>query len=270
MSASSRDILSRIPIHDISGQGVATRTLKCAAVPISFNPSQGFLPKTHNLRNSCAPLVIDRTRKCHSPSQITIPTGSTSEAPAQHPDMLAMLQELDCELANWNQGMTYHKRPLPELPKLDTLIVRRSPAPVSYPHAQAKSPQSIGSSNSSVIYTTEEYYSSPCESPISSLATGDPLVRPLHIRRVSFAPLPSPSPPSGMKAYLKRKRSATVPVPKTNSGYRSFRNTSPPSIDSPPSGVISLVAFFKRSHPNTVPVPQTTNDCIPKIWRNAF
>lgn len=279
-ASSSHNVVSRN--DDISVQGDVTSvtstvhvtvqhqttTPQCIAVSSSLSVSRSHLSHKYDPSKSCAPLVINCTRKrsnSRSPSQITI-RASPSEVPTQHPDMIAMLQELDLELANQNQiqGSTY-----PEEVLEDTLTVyySESAAPLG-PNAL----ESLGNVSNSTYYSphSKSPITSPHrESPITSLAVGAPVVQRPSMPDVS--PMPLVSPPSGtisFVSFFKRSRSDTVSVPQTYSGRHSVvLNASPPVLEPPPLGMISVRGFFKRSRLNTIPVSQTNFGCRPRRLR---
>ncbi|KAJ8587305.1 hypothetical protein M405DRAFT_934783 [Rhizopogon salebrosus TDB-379] len=171
----------------------------------------------------CAPLVI-RKRSRH-PSQVSTPT--SFEAPTPHPDMLAMLQDLE----SWDST-----DPEGALGEHDTPTVD-STMPVSCSHA-LESLENVDSSTSPVAFPAEEHHNPTRESPVTSLAVGTPLAQ--RSSGCNSAPTTLVSPPSRMssfKAFFKRSHSKMTLVP--------------------PSGMISFKTFIKRAYPNTMSIPRT-------------
>lgn len=239
MSAASRSARTiqfvSVPIThddlDVSvGDGVASLTdavqLSPQCSPVPQRAPELSIPK-YDPSKSCAPLVIDRTRKfSHSESPPQIATPSPLEAATQHPDMLAMLQGLDAEFVNWIQDSTY---PEGDVGKHDFLAVCSTtpvPSPSPGPHALESFGDIAGSSTPQPIaFPVEGYYSPPREPPSTSLAAGDsdPVVQRPSTPNVSESPPPRASPRSGrisFKDFFKKSRSNNTQM---NPSCRSHR-----------------------------------------------
>jgi len=176
---------------------------------------QQVLTRLHNV--SCAPLVIEQRTRNNSHLHSRILTPGPLPSPTQHPDMLAMLQDVD-ELANWIKDCTYVKETLGEF---DILTVCPT-APVSHPHTLGP----VGSSTS-VRYPVKLYHGHPRElsSPIASPAAASHVVPQPLTSGYHAVPnvLPTVSPPSGMisfKIFCKQSRTRKTLAPRTNTSWR--------------------------------------------------